>query len=128
MKTAAIISTITLLVTAAGPACAFHDGGVASCDGCHTMHNSGGGQPMATGKAAGTGNRYLLRGSDPSSTCLICHASSVPGDGYRVATSPPPAPGNPPLQLTPGGDFAYLQKSYTWVNSVTGVATTPLLP
>ena len=26
-----------------GNALAFHDGGVANCDGCHTMHNSKGG-------------------------------------------------------------------------------------
>jgi len=88
------------------------------------MHNSSGGQPRATGKSVGSGNRFLLRGSDPSSTCLLCHASSTPGNSYRVATSPPTAPGNPPVQLTPGGDFAYLQKSYSWVNSVTGLFNT----
>lgn len=123
MKLLTVTSLSALLFVTAGQALAFHDGGVASCDGCHTMHNSSGGQPMATGKAAGSGNRYLLRGSDPSSTCLLCHASSVPGDSYRVVTSPPPGPGNPPVQLSPGGDFAYLQKNYSWVNSVTGQTT-----
>ncbi len=123
MNRASIATAVALLLATAGQAPAFHDGGVASCDGCHTMHNSSEGQPVGVGTGTGTGNRYLLRGSDASSTCLLCHAGSIPGDGYRVATSPPPAPGAPPVQLTPGGDFAYLQKSYSWVNSVTGQVT-----
>src|SRR6266545_2764826 len=101
---------------------AFHEGGVATCDGCHTMHNSSRGLAMTkTGLPQGTANRYLLQGSDPSSTCLICHAGSSFTDSYRIATSPVPAPGSPPRQLTPGGDFAYLQKNYNWITS-TGTA------
>ncbi len=124
MKTAAIACAAALMVLATSGWClAFHDGGVAACDGCHTMHNSSGGQPQT---GTGSGNRYLLMGSDPSSTCLLCHASSLAADGYRIATSPVPPQGSPPLQLTPGGDFSYLQKSYSWVNSVTGLpATSP---
>lgn len=118
MKRAVPSFLTTLLLATAGPAWAFHDGGVASCDGCHTMHNTSGGQTV------GSGNRYLLRGSDASSTCLLCHAGSIPADGYRVVTSPPPAPGNPPVQLSPGGDFAYLQKTYSWINAATGLPAT----
>src|SRR5512146_1150746 len=122
MNAAKILLAATVMaVVAAGNAAAFHEGGVAACDGCHTMHNTSGGQPMTT---RGSGNRYLLLGSDQSSTCLICHSSSTPTDSYRTATSPVPGQGIPPLQLTPGGDFAYLQKSYSWVDSTTGVATT----
>ncbi|WP_243371552.1 cytochrome C [Geotalea sp. SG265] len=101
---------------------AFHNGGVADCDGCHTMHNSSGNVPMTTGgRPTGAGYAYLLKGSDQSSTCLICHAGSSPTDSFKVATNPVPAPGNFPLQLPPGGDFAYLQKNYNWVTS-TGTA------
>jgi len=50
---------------------AFHDGGVAYCDGCHTMHNSSGNAPMAkNGRPQFNGNAFLLQGSDPSSTCI----------------------------------------------------------
>lgn len=100
------------------PAEAFHNGGVANCDGCHTMHNSAGGQKMAPGGTGGqyTANTYLLQGTDQSSTCLNCHAGNAIG-GEKVATFPQPASGLPPVQLTPGGDFAWLQKNYAWTTS-----------
>ena len=50
-----------------GTALAFHDGGVAHCDGCHTMHNSVDGATVTTGADPGTS---LTIGSDASSTCL----------------------------------------------------------
>ncbi|HSN92779.1 MAG TPA: cytochrome C [Anaeromyxobacteraceae bacterium] len=55
----------------------------------------------------------LLIGSDPSSTCLVCHAGATPG-GYQVMTTNL-APQLPPVQHTPGGDFAWLLKSYGWL-------------
>src|SRR5512138_247391 len=56
---------------------AFHDGGVAYCEGCHTMHNSSGNVKMAKNAAAQfNGNAYLLQGSDFSSTCLNCHGAA----------------------------------------------------
>jgi hypothetical protein len=97
---------------------AFHDGGVAYCDGCHTMHNSNGGKAMAR-KGASTqfqGLSYLLQGSDDSSTCLNCHAAAdAPGkpSGYHIMTYPAPAVGTAPTQRTPGGDFAWLTQSYS---------------
>ncbi len=114
-----LLAAVAMAFAAAGTAVAFHEGGVAACDGCHTMHNTSGGFAMTS---KGTANRYLLLGSDQSSTCLLCHSSSTPTDSYRVATSPIPAQGLPPQQLTPGGDFAYLQKSYSWLDSTTGLA------
>lgn len=42
----ALTAVAALLVAA--PAFAFHDGGVAQCEGCHTMHNSLGGAQMTT--------------------------------------------------------------------------------
>jgi hypothetical protein len=114
-----------LLMATAGHALAFHNGGVAACDGCHTMHNSSGGVTMTSrGLATFTGNRFLLQGTDQSSTCLICHSGATHTDSYRVATSPVPSSGTPPVQLTPGGDFAWLQKSYSWVNPATGLTVT----
>jgi hypothetical protein len=114
-----VIITVALVAVAV-PGEAFHDGGVANCDGCHTMHYSVGG----LNPYAGNPNKYLLQGSDGSSTCLICHSSSTL-NGYAVATNPPPVPGAPPAQLTPGGDFAYLQKNYSWITSKGVPQTSP---
>src|SRR5512133_4276228 len=56
-----------------GPAYAFHDGGVAPCESCHTMHNSsaketGALAPQMTNNDKGVGvtNPYLLQAPDPS--------------------------------------------------------------
>ncbi len=101
---------------------AFHDGGVAYCDGCHTMHNSSGNKAMAK-KGASTqfqGLNYLLQGSDDSSTCLNCHAAAdAPGkpSGYHIMTYPAPAAGTAPTERTPGGDFAWLTQTYTATGS-----------
>ena len=112
-----IIITLALQVTAF----AFHDGGVAQCEGCHTMHNSLQNQAMITGGGPGNpaaSHIYLLKGADQGSTCLNCHSTSSPNpDGYHIATYPPPLAGSPPTQLTPGGDFGWLKKDYTWVSS-----------
>jgi predicted CXXCH cytochrome family protein len=55
----------------------FHSGGVAECEGCHSMHS-----PKA-------GGSRLLVGSDASSTCLSCHevASDTGPNGYHVSTA-----------------------------------------
>jgi hypothetical protein len=89
---AAILLCLGFSTTAA----AFHDGGVAHCDGCHTMHNSQDGEAITD-----TPGDFLLKGSDPSSTCLVCHASYgqfAGGDGYGS-----------------GGDYYWLTKTYNWI-------------
>ncbi len=50
------------------PALAFHDHGVAHCDGCHTMHNSQDGQLVDPDSP--DGNPFLLNDATPSDTCL----------------------------------------------------------
>jgi hypothetical protein len=90
----------------AGNALAFHDGGVAHCDGCHTMHNSSDGAVNAVGGAGtiGTGvTSALTKGSDPSSTCLNCHAASA--GSYHVMTTTGPVDGT---HTNSGGDFYWL--------------------
>lgn len=108
-----------VIFAATGSALAFHDGGVAQCDGCHTMHNSSGNAKMTVNNLpTGTANAYLLQGSDASSTCLKCHSSGgASPSGYRIATYPTPAAGVAPVQMTPGGDFSWVQKAYNWVTS-----------
>jgi hypothetical protein len=119
MKATKILAAVAVLSLAtAGSALAFHDGGVAYCDGCHTMHNSQNNKAVAK-KGASTqfqGLAYLLQGSDDSSTCLNCHAAAdAPGkpSGYHIMTYPAPALGTAPTERTPGGDFAWLTQTYT---------------
>lgn len=94
---------------AVAPSFAFHSGGVAECGGCHSMHSS----PQTTGS--------LLVNTDKSSTCLSCH-EGTPGS-YHVSTPDTAQPaGDPPDQLTPGGDFGWVKKTFTYVlrgNTVT---------
>jgi hypothetical protein len=106
------IATALALALGAGPARAFHAGGVGACEGCHSMHA----RPEEIAGPA------LLIGSDVSSTCLVCHAGATPG-GYQVMSTNV-APGQPPVQYTPGGDFAWLQKSWGWLDGGT-IASSP---
>ncbi|MFZ2223362.1 MAG: hypothetical protein WAV26_01605 [Candidatus Deferrimicrobium sp.] len=85
---------------------AFHSGGVAECGGCHSMHS-----PAA-------GGSFLLVGTDQSSACLSCHehAGDTGPSSYHISTADADMPvGTAPLQRTPGGDFGWLKKTYTFV-------------
>jgi predicted CXXCH cytochrome family protein len=79
---------------------AFHAGGVAECVGCHSMHNPASGA--------------LLTMGDVSSTCLNCHESSR-ASSYHISTAETAMPaGTPPGNRTPGGDFGWIKKDYSW--------------
>jgi hypothetical protein len=80
---------------------AFHSGGVAECMGCHNIHD---GQSVSS----------LLIAVDITSTCANaeCHGNPSAGD-YHILT-PTSTDGVPPAQMTPGGDFGWLLKTYTW--------------
>lgn len=111
---AAAAATLLLSSTAF----AFHAGGVAECEGCHTMHNSLDGAPMTTKFAQFQTGPYLLKGSDQSSACLNCHehAGDTGPSSYHISTASADMPaGTAPLQRTPGGDFGFLKKLYSWV-------------
>jgi len=126
LKSCLIVSVLLISIIPARTSYSFHDGGVAACDACHTMHNSSGNFPMTkNAMPLGQGNIFLLRGSDQSSTCLNCHAGSTPQDRIKIATNPVPVQGSYPVQLTPGGDFAYLQKNYNWVTSLGTAQSSP---
>jgi hypothetical protein len=92
-----VVMAVMLLATApAGGAELFHNGGTGLCTGCHTT-------PPA------------LIGSDPGSTCLICHKAplgiQLPSGAY-VATDV--RTNSLCVQLPPGGDFCWLKKNYRW--------------
>ena len=108
---------IFILIGLATPGYPFHSGGVGECEGCHTVHNSQGGTPLtSTANPVGMANANLLLGSDSSSTCLSCHAApeSAP-TGHHVMTVPF-LQTTLPAGMTPGGDFTWLAKSYTWTS------------
>jgi predicted CXXCH cytochrome family protein len=104
LKLSLIVLAATLLAFGlSGMAYAFHSGGVADCAGCHSMHSSAG--------------PNLLINSDASSTCLSCHenANDTGPSSYHVSTAEAKlTSGTAPLQRGPGGDFAWLKKSYAW--------------
>lgn len=74
----------------------FHNGSNNDCQGCHT-------EPPQ------------LKGSDPGSTCLLCHQAPaglmLPREQY-VSTDPNTV--HLCVQLPPGGDFCWLKKTYRW--------------
>lgn len=103
-----VILSVALAGGLPGTSHAFHSGGVAECSGCHSMHSPA------------PGSSYLLVQSDPSSACLSCHqVSGDPGpNAYHVSTSEAEMPpGVPPKQRTPGGDFGWLKKDYSFVEN-----------
>lgn len=109
----ALLAGASLLLLAGGTPEAFHSGGVAECGGCHSMHSP---KP---------GGQYLLVGTDGASTCLSCHmhAGDTGPSSYHIATADSDMPaGVAPLQRTPGGDFGWLRKSYTF--TVRGTTST----
>lgn len=101
----------------------FHAGGVGACEGCHSMHNSFGGEPFVTGRSFAMGpGAYLLRANDSSSACLNCHnATDAAPNAYHVSTSGiMPYDNSTPVEMTPGGDFAWLKKT---MNVIAGATT-----
>ena len=95
MKKLFVLSTAILFSFGlSGAAFAFHGGGVAHCDGCHSMHNS-----ADNARNVGTTGASLMKGSDASSTCLNCHNGA---GRYHVAS----ADGS---NKNEGGDFHWTQ-------------------
>ena len=94
------------LVVAGAPALAFHDGGVAHCNGCHTMHNSQNGVGVNDGLPVGEGYESLLLFADATSVCLDCHDG---GGSYHIWSADPENP-NVGGANRGGGDFVFLEE------------------
>jgi hypothetical protein len=111
----ALTAVAALLVAA--PAFAFHDGGVAQCEGCHTMHNSLGGAVMTTFLPQYQSGPFLLKAEDQSGACLNCHQKSTDTgpSSYHVSTIDTAintagiTAADFPKQRGPGGDFRWLK-------------------
>jgi predicted CXXCH cytochrome family protein len=104
LKVSLVVLTATLIVGISGMAYAFHSGGVAECEGCHSMHSPA------------PGGSFLLTGATQSETCLNCHQGETDTgpSSYHISSSAANMGSGPPLQRTPGGDFGWLRKTYTW--------------
>ncbi|MDA8174360.1 MAG: hypothetical protein M0018_07205 [Nitrospiraceae bacterium] len=71
---------------------------------------------------AGTGeNQYLLRGSDPSSTCLNCHAATTSTPAFYQEMSESGATG---FIQHEAGDFRWMQTTYTYTLTNPDMTTT----
>ncbi len=77
---------------------AFHEGGVAVCNGCHTMHNLRDGLPVDPDHPLG--NPSLLILESPSDVCLSCHADRLGAVFGADPLVPPPEKG--------AGNFVFL--------------------
>jgi hypothetical protein len=113
MKRVLVIALGATLAIASS-ALAFHDEGVAHCNGCHTMHNSQDGV-LVDGDSP-NGNAWLLIDETPSDVCLSCHATRL-GNTF---SADPLAPGNE----YGGGDFVFLTEDN--LNDGHGGATNPI--
>jgi len=106
---------VAVLAIAAFPAMAFHDGGVAECAGCHTMHNSQDGSLVDPDSP--NGNAWLLVDATPSDVCLGCHATHL----GTVFGSDPLVP---PVEHG-AGNFVFLLEDN--INDGHAGATSPIL-
>jgi len=87
-----------LCLSLSGSAFAFHDAGVAHCNGCHTMHNSEDGAFVDPDSPSG--NAWLLKDETPSDVCLSCHATGLGAVFGADPLAPPPEKGS--------GNFVFL--------------------
>jgi len=108
VKTFIKLTLVLALGLSASSVLAFHDGGVAECAGCHTMHNSQDGALVDADHP--NGNAYLLNNGTPSDTCLQCHANygqHRQGSGFG-----------------PGGDFYWVTRTFSWTGHGSTVVST----
>jgi len=93
-----LIVILALACLAEDSAFAFHEKGVASCGGCHTMHSSQSGLPI--NPDAPFGSQLLLKYESATDLCLSCHASSWGAVLGADPLNPPPEKG--------AGNFVFL--------------------
>ncbi len=80
-----------------GDAEAFHEQGVANCQGCHIMHGTADGLDVVVLEP---GDEALLKGPSSSDVCLPCHAEGPAAVFGMDPLTPPPEKG--------GGNFVFL--------------------
>ncbi len=96
-----LVAAVAAIIGLSTASYAFHSGGVAECMGCHNIHDA-------------KSTSSLMVGTDISSTCMTCHLASG-ASSYHIVTPDADMPaGTPPGNRTPGGDFGWLKKTYTY--------------
>lgn len=106
----AVVALTCLVWTAgSGSARAFHDGGVASCGGCHLMHETSDGQPPQVATD-------LLIGESATDTCLLCHSQGMGAVYSGSVLAPGPERG--------AGNFVFLLEDQ--INDGPDAATNPI--
>ena len=96
-----VVATIGLLIVVAafaGRAWAFHESGVATCGGCHVIHNTQDGVPIIPDSPSGYDK--LLLYETATDLCLSCHATRNGEVLGANPTAPPPEKG--------AGNFTFL--------------------
>ena len=112
-----VLTIMALLTICALPSVellAFHEAGVANCNGCHTMHNSQDGDVVDPDTPGGS--PMLLKNGDVVEVCLTCHANDFGSVLGGMPTSPPPERG--------GGNFVFLLEDN--INDGAGGASNPI--
>ena len=124
MRNRMLLMAIAAVLLAA-PVWAYHDGGVAHCNGCHTMHNSQDSLPVnynaagtGPGTPVGTGWPFLLTFQDKSDVCLNCHQGL--NNGYKIWADDVLVPN----AQKGGGDYVFLEEDN--INDGHGGATNPI--
>jgi predicted CXXCH cytochrome family protein len=113
-----LVAAVAVIFGLSTTSFAFHSGGVAECTGCHSMHNSVDGSTDVNGHTFAQGSSiYLLKGSDQGSTCLNCHNQpDTAPSSYHISTANiTPYDSTSPVEMTPGGDFAWLKKTMSFL-------------
>ncbi|MFH1028135.1 MAG: cytochrome C, partial [Pseudomonadota bacterium] len=103
-----LVAVVSMLATLLFPGIvhSFHEGGEKYCQGCHIIHGSASAPDPGTNEnSIATPPEVRLIGSDPSSTCLRCHA--VKSEACIVLS-------DDGSWFTPGGDFYWLRKTFGW--------------
>jgi len=93
----AVLVLVAGVVAVAARGEAFHEKGVANCNGCHVTHPGGGGEGTLVGPSADAG---LLIAESPSDVCLVCHAENLGSVLGSDPLAPPPERG--------AGNFVFL--------------------
>ena len=91
-----ILAIAAVLVALGGSAAAFHERGVANCDGCHLSHPAEGGSDTVVPSGEGG----LLKAESPTDVCLLCHAETLGSVLGGDPLVPPPERG--------AGNFVFL--------------------
>jgi predicted CXXCH cytochrome family protein len=109
-----VVFLVLGLFVLSSPALAFHDAGVAHCNGCHTMHNSQDGALVDPDSP--DGNPFLLVDATPSDVCLGCHADHLGAVFFEDVLNPAPLKG--------AGNFIFLLEDN--LNDGHGGASNPI--